>query len=124
MGNAVDKHVGQRIRQRRKLLGITQQQLAESVGVRCQQIQKYETGANRVPVSRLWMIAQTQETTAPYYFEGLAKKDESEFSTRDVELERLFEDSEAMQFVFMLSSLPDKERKILISLTKAISKSE
>ena len=48
MKHPVDLHVGQRVRQRRWLLGMTQQQLAEKVGIKFQQIQKYETGANRI----------------------------------------------------------------------------
>ena len=48
MANAIDLHVGKRLRRRRRLLGLTQQQLAESIGIRFQQIQKYECGANRV----------------------------------------------------------------------------
>ena len=51
MTNAIDHHVGKRIRRRRRLLGLTQQQLAQSVGIRFQQIQKYESGANRVSAS-------------------------------------------------------------------------
>merc|ERR1712173_401979 len=57
MTHPVDVHVGKRIRHRRWLVGMTQQQLAERVGIKFQQIQKYETGANRVSASRLWDIA-------------------------------------------------------------------
>ena len=58
MTHPVDIHVGQRVRQRRWLLGMTQQQLVEQVGIKFQQIQKYETGANRVSSSRLWDISE------------------------------------------------------------------
>ena len=54
----VDVHVGSRIRQRRWMTGMTQQQLAEKVGIKFQQIQKYETGMNRVSASRLWDIGE------------------------------------------------------------------
>jgi len=57
MKHPVDVHVGKRIRHRRWMNGTTQQQLAESVGIKFQQIQKYETGMNRVSASRLWDIA-------------------------------------------------------------------
>ena len=56
MVHVVDVHVGKRIRQRRWLVGMTQQKLAECVGIKFQQIQKYETGANRVSASRLWAM--------------------------------------------------------------------
>jgi len=58
MSHPVDVHVGKRIRHRRWMNGTTQQQLAERVGIKFQQIQKYETGMNRVSASRLWDIAQ------------------------------------------------------------------
>ena len=59
MAHPVDLHVGKRIRHRRWIVGITQQQLAEKVGIKFQQIQKYESGANRVSASRLWDISET-----------------------------------------------------------------
>ena len=57
MKHPVDAHVGKRIRHRRWMVGMTQQQLADKVGIKFQQIQKYETGMNRVSASRLWDIA-------------------------------------------------------------------
>ena len=71
MKHDVDVHVGNRIRHRRWLVGMTQQQLAEQVGIKFQQIQKYETGANRVSASRLWDIAMAMETPVSFYFEGI-----------------------------------------------------
>ena len=61
MGNDIDVHLGKRLRRRRRLLGLTQQQLAETVGVRFQQIQKYECGANRISAARLWQLAEALE---------------------------------------------------------------
>ena len=57
MSHKVDVYVGQRLRERRWMLGATQQQIADQVGIKFQQIQKYESGANRVSASRLWDIA-------------------------------------------------------------------
>ena len=71
MPHPVDVHVGKRIRHRRWLVGMTQQQLAESVGIKFQQIQKYETGANRVSASRLWDIAESLDVEISFFFEGL-----------------------------------------------------
>jgi transcriptional regulator with XRE-family HTH domain len=70
----IDGFVGRRIRQRRRLLGLTQQQLAIAVGVRFQQIQKYECGANKISVSRLWSLAQALQVQPDYFFEGLAER--------------------------------------------------
>ena len=72
MTNEIDKHLGKRLRQRRRSLGLTQQQIAEAVGVRFQQIQKYECGANRVSAARLWRIATALEVPVNYFFEGLS----------------------------------------------------
>lgn len=69
--NPVDRHVGQRMRMRRKALGISQEKLAASVGLTFQQIQKYERAANRVSASKLWEVAQTLNTSVSYFFEGL-----------------------------------------------------
>jgi transcriptional regulator with XRE-family HTH domain len=67
----VDAHVGQKIRHRRWLKDITQQQLAAACGIKFQQIQKYENGQNRVSCSRLWEIAAALDVPVQYFFEGL-----------------------------------------------------
>jgi transcriptional regulator with XRE-family HTH domain len=71
MKHPVDLHVGQRVRQRRWLLGMTQEQLAEKVGIKFQQIQKYETGANRISSSRLWDISEVMDVPVNFFFDGL-----------------------------------------------------
>jgi transcriptional regulator with XRE-family HTH domain len=71
MTNEIDRHLGKRLRQRRRLLGQTQQQIAEAVGVRFQQIQKYECGANRISAARLWLLAKALEAPVGSFFEGL-----------------------------------------------------
>ena len=73
MTHPVDIHVGQRVRQRRWLLGMTQQQLAGQVGIKFQQIQKYETGANRVSSSRLWDISEVMEVPVSFSLKVLRK---------------------------------------------------
>ncbi len=72
MTNAIDHHVGKRLRRRRRLLGLTQQQLAESVGVRFQQIQKYECGANRVSAARLYELSSALSVPVNYFYDGLS----------------------------------------------------
>ena len=69
MKNPVDLHIGQRVRHRRWLLGMTQQQLAQSVGIRFQQIQKYEKGTNRIGASRLFQLSKILEVPVGYFFE-------------------------------------------------------
>ncbi|MBU2137195.1 MAG: helix-turn-helix transcriptional regulator [Alphaproteobacteria bacterium] len=70
--NPIDIHVGRRVRQRRKAMGVTQERLANDLGLTFQQVQKYERGANRVSASKLYEIAVALETTTTYFFEGLA----------------------------------------------------
>jgi transcriptional regulator with XRE-family HTH domain len=70
--NPVDRHVGLRIRMRRKELGISQERLAESIGLTFQQVQKYERAANRVSASKLWEMSRALSTTISYFYEGLS----------------------------------------------------
>jgi DNA-binding XRE family transcriptional regulator len=67
----VDRHVGTRMRERRIMLGLTQQQMAELIGVTYQQAHKYEKGINRVASGRLYNIAQALGVDVGYFFEGL-----------------------------------------------------
>lgn len=69
--NPVDRHVGLRIRMRRKELGISQERLAESIGLTFQQVQKYERAANRVSASKLWEMSRALSTNISYFYEGL-----------------------------------------------------
>ena len=66
-----ERHVGLRIRQRRILLGLTQQQLAELIGVTYQQAHKYERGVNRISAGRLYEIARVLGVGVGYFFEGI-----------------------------------------------------
>ena len=70
--NPIDVHVGLRIRLRRKELGVSQEKLAEAIGLTFQQVQKYERAANRVSASKLYEMARALETSTAYFFEGLA----------------------------------------------------
>jgi len=69
----VDAHVGQRVRGRRKEMGLSQEKLAKSLGVSFQQVQKYEIGINRVSAGRLWDISDTLEVDIGYFFEDIPK---------------------------------------------------
>jgi transcriptional regulator with XRE-family HTH domain len=67
----IDIHVGRRIRMRRKLLGLSQSELADGLGLTFQQVQKYERGVNRLSASRLYQVARFLKTPISYYFDGL-----------------------------------------------------
>ena len=70
--NPIDLHVGARIRMRRKILGVSQERLADDLGLTFQQVQKYERGANRVSASKLYEIARSLQAPISYFFDGLA----------------------------------------------------
>ena len=69
----INIQIGVRIKRRRKLLGLAQKELGESVGVRFQQIQKYETGENNVSAARLYRLAQALDVDIEYFFAGFER---------------------------------------------------
>jgi|SRR5882672_11635841 transcriptional regulator with XRE-family HTH domain len=68
--NPIDKHVGSRLRMRRKMLGMSQEKLGEALKITFQQVQKYEKGTNRVSASRLQHISHILQVPVPFFFEG------------------------------------------------------
>ena len=73
----VDRHIGARLRQRRIMNGLTQQQMADLIGVTYQQAHKYETGLNRIAAGRLYVIAQVLGVDIGYFFDGLEGEEPS-----------------------------------------------
>lgn len=71
--NAIDLHVGQRVRLRRTLLGMSQEQLGAELNITFQQVQKYERGTNRVSASRLWDISQILDVSIGYFFDDMTE---------------------------------------------------
>ena len=92
--NNADRHVGARIRERRVMMGLSQQQLARMIGVTYQQAHKYERGLNRISAGRLFDIAQVLGVPVSWFFDGLsAEADPLEVSPRQrmcLELARNF----------------------------------
>jgi len=89
----IDRYVGARIRERRIMLGLTQQQLADLIGVTYQQAHKYERGINRVSAGRLYEVAQVLSVPVSYFFDGLEQENERGISPRErmcLELARNF----------------------------------
>jgi transcriptional regulator with XRE-family HTH domain len=68
-----DKHVGGQVRVRRRMLAMSQEKLGDAIGVRFQQVQKYENGTNRIGASRLQKIAHVLQVSVPFFFEGIAE---------------------------------------------------
>lgn len=116
----IDRIVGERIRRRRVLLGLTQDQLADALGISYQQIQKYETGANRVSAGRLFKIAETLDTKAGWFFDGIGDDidrpdsgDTVASSRHTIELVRSFQRID-----------DDKQRMAVLSLVRALAGEE
>lgn len=118
MTHPVDVHVGKRIRHRRWLIGMTQQQLAEQVGIKFQQIQKYETGANRVSASRLWDIAEALDIPVSFFFEGISDARVSDALNAPYDL---MGDKEALDLVRSYYSIPENQRRRLFELARVLS---
>lgn len=69
--NPVDIYIGQRLRQRRTLLGLTQTELADLLGVTFQQVQKYERGTNRISASRLYDLSNVLEVSLEWFYDNM-----------------------------------------------------
>ena len=120
MAHPVDEHVGKRLRQRRWLVGMTQQQLAGHVGIKFQQIQKYETGANRVSASRLWDIASTLDVSINFFFDGLQAEKGVKIQS-DAMPSDLMGDKEALDLVRSYYAIPENQRRRLFDLARVLS---
>ena len=118
MATDIDLHLGKRLRRRRRLLGLTQQQLANSVGIRFQQIQKYECGANRISAARLWQLAEALESPVSYFYDGLA-----EAVARDAggeERGEMFSRKETLDLIQAYYRLSERPRRRLLDLAKSL----
>lgn len=119
MGHPVDIHVCKRIRQRRWMLSLTQQQLADQVGIKFQQIQKYETGMNRVSASRLWDIATALQAEVSFFFDGLEGPEENA-DMADLPKD-ILANKEALELVRCYYAMPENQRRRLFDLARVLS---
>jgi transcriptional regulator with XRE-family HTH domain len=121
MGNDIDLHLGKRLRRRRRLLGLTQQQLANVVGVRFQQIQKYECGANRISAARLWSLSEALEVPVGYFYDGLAQSPRSEPLVERAEGGEVLARKETLDLVRAYYQLGEHPRRRLLDLAKSLN---
>jgi transcriptional regulator with XRE-family HTH domain len=132
--NPIDVHVGSRIRLRRTLLGISQERLAEAIGLTFQQVQKYERGMNRVSSSRLVDLANALDVTIQYFFEDMAAGVGAQTPSALMKAGKwpaiadnegnLLSRRETLEFVRAYYKIKDPAvRKRLAELTKVIAKS-
>ncbi len=121
MKHPVDVHVGKRVRHRRWMVGMTQQQLASKVGIKFQQIQKYETGMNRISASRLWDIAEALSVPVSFFFEGIEEGADAPEARGDAVPGDILADKEALELVRSYYQIPEVQRRRLFELARAIS---
>ncbi|MDP6109239.1 MAG: helix-turn-helix transcriptional regulator [Rhodospirillales bacterium] len=120
----VDIHVGSRVRQRRTLLGMSQEKLGDALGLTFQQVQKYEHGANRIGSSRLHDISCIMDVPVSYFFEELPSGGAGGLAEEPAAFERdPMAKRETLELVRAYYRIADpKIRKRIFELTKAVAK--
>jgi transcriptional regulator with XRE-family HTH domain len=118
--NAIDRKVGQRVRSRRLELGMSQERLAELLGVTFQQVQKYEKGVNRIAVSRLFDIANALEMPAGRFFEGLNARGVAE--NRQDYVDDALATPEGSQLMALFASIKSQKlRRKVVELVRTLT---
>jgi len=110
MALSIDAHVGQRVRQRRWMLGMTMRQLGDKIGVNLQQIRKFEAATNRLSAKGMWNVAEALEVPVAYFFEGLDGEIDNDILT----------DKEAVKLVRAYYAIPENQRKRLFDLARVL----
>ena len=128
---AIDEHIASRIQLRRMMLGLSQKDLGEKCGVSCQQIQKYESAANRISAVRLFQVGQALETPVSFFFMGLPGNLPDE--TKATKSRRVCSPdendpmgkTETLRLINMYWKLPnDKQRTIIMDILSALSQGD
>lgn len=128
MTHPIDEHVGRRLRQRRRLMNLTQERLAQAVDIRFQQIQKYESGANRISASRLWSLAKALEVPVSYFFEGVnghafdaPYRINGDHGFSEAPAADVLDEKETIDLVRYYYKLDEEPRRRLLDLAKAMA---
>ena len=117
MMHPVDKYVGIRLRTRRQILGLSQQDIGERVGITFQQLQKYEKGINRISISRLYEFSQILGVPIEWFVEGFEDYNAIESDSNVA----LINNQEAATLLKVYFSVPAIIRKKILSLLKSIA---
>lgn len=122
--NAIDRKVGQRVRSRRLEIGMSQERLAELLGVTFQQVQKYEKGVNRIAVSRLWDISNALEMPVSRFFEGVSARG-GVAENRQEFVDDALATPEGAQLMAMFASIKSQKlRRKVVELVKTLTEDE
>lgn len=117
----IDIHLGRRLRRRRRLLGLTQQELAHACGVRFQQIQKYECAANRMSAARLWQLSEVLEVPISYFYEGLIRDERDSLDFEASSSNDTMASKETQDLIHAYYQLGERPRRRLLDLAKAMN---
>jgi len=120
MIDMIDIHLGRRLRRRRRILGLTQQQLASACGVRFQQIQKYECAANRMSAARLWQLAEVLEVPVSYFYDGLGQ----DGADKEPEPPEPSAGKETKALIRAFYNLSERPRQRLLDLAMSLNEGE
>jgi transcriptional regulator with XRE-family HTH domain len=120
--NAIDKKLGQRVRTRRLEIGMSQERLAELLGVTFQQVQKYEKGVNRIAASRLHDIAGSLDMPIARFFEGLGGRASGVAESSTEYIDDALATPEGAQLMALFASIKSKKvRRQVLELVKALT---
>jgi len=123
----IDLHVGERVRLRRRLLGVAQDQLADDLGLTFQQVQKYERGENRISASKLYQIATLLKTDIGFFFDGLpdpveAAGPDGAGREADRTVQTFLHTSEGLQLATLFPRIgPSRVRRQLVDLVRVMA---
>ncbi|MBK0327019.1 helix-turn-helix transcriptional regulator [Rhodobacteraceae bacterium F11138] len=124
--NRVDNLVGQRVRACRRAMGLSQTELGEAIGVRFQQVQKYETGANRVSASRLWAIADVLGVDVTQFFDGIKADDQGGTGKDAMPQDHMsfLSDPERLELIELYNTLPQGQKKAVLAFIRSMAQTE
>lgn len=125
----VDVHVGMKLRRQRSLMGLTQEKLADAIGLTFQQVQKYERGTNRISAGRLYQFSKILDVPVTYFYEqyaddspsyGFSDNEQAPFGDEDP-----LQKKETMELVRVYYSIEDpQKRKSILNFIKSMAKEE
>lgn len=118
MSTDINVHIGKRLRSRRRLLGLTQQQVSDSVGLKPQQIQRYENATSHLSARLLWSLSQSLEVPTTYFYDGLEGSAEhsDKRSSEDILARK-----ETQDLIRAYYSLDERPRRRLLNLARSLS---
>ena len=115
----IDLHMGRRLRRRRLLLGLTQQQLGAAAGCQFQQVQKFECAANKMSADKVWKFAQALDVPITYFYDGLGAKSTAQAAGGHDDAD-ILSSKETTELVDAYYRLKERPRRHFLDLAKAL----